>query len=180
MAVAAVIQSQIYAKSPCGNQATDEDCIAERGPPDMSVWIQTPAYVIIAFTEIFASITSLEYAFTKAPKNMRSFVTGLYWFTNAFSSAIAQAFVPLAVDPLFTWLYVAISCISFLGAVGFWLCFRKLDKEEDALNALPESTYKGRKGSIVDVEGLREEQVRQDRIRKAQGLGSIEVQREGK
>ena len=100
MIVAAIIQHFIYVKSPCGNNATDGDCIAELGPPDLIVWIQTPAYFLIAFSEIFASITSLEYAFTKAPKNMRSFVTGLYWFTKAFSAAIGQGFVPLATDPL--------------------------------------------------------------------------------
>ncbi|KIX01501.1 uncharacterized protein Z518_09227 [Rhinocladiella mackenziei CBS 650.93] len=170
MVVAAIIQHYIYVKAPCGNNATDVDCIAELGPPDLSVWVQTPAYVLIAFSEIFASITSLEYAFTKAPKNMRSFVTGLYWFTNAFSSAIGQAFVPLAVDPLFTWLYTAIAGISFVGMIVFWFTFRKLDKEEDALNALPESTYQGRKGSIIDVEAIREEQIRQEKIRTAQGL----------
>ncbi|KIW67394.1 hypothetical protein PV04_06653 [Phialophora macrospora] len=170
MVVAAVIQHYIYVNAPCGNNATNGDCIAELGPPDMSVWIQTPAYVLIAFSEIFASITSLEYAFTKAPKNMRSFVTGLYWFTNAFSSAIAQAFVPLAVDPLFTWLYTSIACISFVGMVLFWMCFRNLDKEEDALNALPESTYRGRRNSVVDVEAIREEQLKQEKIREAQGF----------
>lgn len=179
MISAAVTQHYIYAKAPCGNHATDGDCIAARGPPNISVWVQTPAYVLIALSEIFASITSLEYAFTKAPKNMRSLVTGLYWFTNAFSSAIAQAFVPLAVDPLFTWLYTSIACICFSGMVGFWLCFRNLDKEEDALNTLPESTYKGRKGSIVDVEAIREEQMKQDKIRKAQGLVSIQAQTKG-
>lgn len=170
MIISAIIQHYIYVKSPCGNHATDGDCIAELGPPDLSVWIQTPAYVIIALSEIFANITSLEYAFTKAPKNMRSFVTGLYWFTNAFSSAIGQAFVPLAKDPLFTWLYTSIACISFVGMVAFWFTFRELDKAEDALNALPESTYQGRKGSIVDVEALRAKQIEQDKIRKAQGL----------
>lgn len=170
MIISAIIQHYIYTKSPCGNHATDSECIAELGPPDLSVWIQTPAYVAIALSEIVTNIVSLEYAFTKAPKNMRSFVTGLYWFTNAFSSAIAQAFVPLSKDPLFVWLYTSIACISFVGMVAFWFTFRDLDKEEDALNALPESTYQGRRGSIVDVEALNAKQVEQDRIRKAQGL----------
>ncbi|EXJ89466.1 POT family proton-dependent oligopeptide transporter [Capronia epimyces CBS 606.96] len=179
MVVAALIQHYIYVKSPCGKHATNGDCIAERGPPDLSVWVQTPAYVLIALAEIFTSITGLEYAFTKAPKNMRSFITGLFWFTNAFSSAIGQAFVPLAKDPLFIWLYVIIACLSFVAMFVFWFTFKKLDAEEDALNALPESTYKGRKGSVVDVdvEALRQEQIRQDKIRKAQGLarGSVDV-----
>lgn len=45
-----------------------------------------------------------------------------------------------------------------------------LDKEEDRLNALPESTYIGRKTSVVDVEAVRAEQEKQDKFRKAQGL----------
>jgi proton-dependent oligopeptide transporter, POT family len=170
MMAAAIIQHYIYVQSPCGNNATDGDCIAELGPPDLSVWIQTPVYILIASAEIFASITSLEYAFTKAPKNMRSFVTGLYWFTYAFSSALGQAFVPLAKDPLFTWLYTVIAGLSAVAAVSFWILFRKLDKAEDALNALPESTFKGRKNSIIDVEALREEQQKQEKLRQAQGL----------
>lgn len=50
-------------------------------------------YVLIAFSEIFASITGLEYAFTKAPKNMRSLVMSVFLFTSALSSALGEAFV---------------------------------------------------------------------------------------
>ncbi|KAJ0367513.1 hypothetical protein COL154_003167 [Colletotrichum chrysophilum] len=120
----------------------------------MTVWIQTPCYILIALSEIFASITGLEYAFTKAPRNMRGLVTGVFWFVHAFSSAIAQAFVGLAADPLLVWLYTTIAIISCLGGIGFWLTFRKLDKEEDALNALPESTYKGRGESSVEEKSV--------------------------
>lgn len=31
--------------------------------------------------------------------------------------------------------------IAFIAAIGFWLQFRHLDKEEDALNALPEGNH---------------------------------------
>ncbi|KAK2040598.1 POT family protein [Colletotrichum somersetense] len=144
MMVAAVIQHFIYQRAPCGYSAGDTDCIRENGPPEMTVWIQTPCYILIALSEIFASITGLEYAFTKAPRNMRGLVTGVFLFVHAFSSAIGQAFVGLAADPLLVWLYTCITIISCLGGIGFWVTFRKLDKEEDALNALPESTYKGR------------------------------------
>ncbi|KAI8308204.1 putative peptide transporter ptr2 [Colletotrichum sp. SAR11_240] len=154
MVVAAVIQHFIYARAPCGRSAGDVECIRERGPPDMTVWIQTPCYILIALSEIFASITGLEYAFTKAPRNMRGLVTGVFWFVHAFSSAIAQAFVGLAADPLLVWLYTTIAIISCLGGIGFWLTFRKLDKEEDALNALPESTYKGRGEPSVEEKSV--------------------------
>jgi proton-dependent oligopeptide transporter, POT family len=144
MMAAALIQHYIYQLAPCGYNASDIDCIEENGPPNMTVWIQTPCYVLVALSEIFASITGLEYAFTKAPRNMRGLVTGVFWFVHAFSSAIAQAFVGLAADPLLVWLYTCIAAISALGGVWFWIAFRGLDKKEDALNALPESSYHGR------------------------------------
>ena len=150
MMVSAVIQNEIYKQSICGTNASSREC--RKTPPDLSVWIQTPAYVLIALSEVFASITGLEYAFTKAPKNMRGLVTGVFWFVHAFSSAIAQAFVLLAKDPLLIWLYTTIACISATGGLGFWLNFRKLDGEEEQLNALPESRYKGRGDSSLDEE----------------------------
>ncbi|KAI7930429.1 peptide transporter PTR2-A [Pyricularia oryzae] len=142
MAIAAIIQHFIYVKSPCGYSASE--CIDPPNPPDMSVWIQTPAYVLIALSEVFASITGLEYAFTKAPRNMRGMVTGVFWLVNSNSAALGFAFVGLATDPLLVWLYTTVAIVSAVGGIAFWFCFRKLDKREDELNALPESNYKGR------------------------------------
>ncbi|KAF2268731.1 PTR2-domain-containing protein [Lojkania enalia] len=147
MVVAAIIQHYIYTKSPCGKYASS--CDAD-SPPDLSVWVQTPAYLLIAFSEIFASITGLEYAFTKAPRNMRSLVTGVFWFTHAFSAALSQAFVPLADDPLLVWLYTTIAVITAVGGIAFWWTFRSLDHEDDELNALPEGAY--RAGNDVPAE----------------------------
>lgn len=171
MVIAALIQHFIYEQSPCGTNASDVGgCVAELGTPNISVWVQTPAYVLVSFSEIFASITALEYAFTKAPKNMRSLVTAVFLFQNAFSSALSQAFVPLAKDPLLIWLYVTVAVLMFIGGVTLWICFRKLDKQEDIMNALPESTYKGRGNSLVDSEQAQQAKEEQDRLRKAQGL----------
>lgn len=75
---------------------------------------------------------------------MRGLVTGVFWFVHAFSSAIAQAFTGLATDPLLVWLYTTVAIISAFGGVGVWLSFRGLDKQEEELNALPESSYIGR------------------------------------
>lgn len=144
MVVAAIIQHFIYQNSPCGYSASDMSCVAENGKPAMSVWIQTPAYVLIALSEVMSSITGLEYAFTKAPHNMRGLVTGVFFFVLAFSSALSQAFTGLATDPLLVWLYTTVAIISAVGGASFWFTFRNLDKQEDALNALPESTFVGR------------------------------------
>lgn len=36
-------------------------------PNSIHVWIQAPAYVLVAFSEAFVIITGLELAYTKAP-----------------------------------------------------------------------------------------------------------------
>jgi POT family proton-dependent oligopeptide transporter len=67
MIAAAVTQYYIYKMSPCGDQPSSCD-----SPAPINVWVQTLPYVLIAFSEIFTSITGYEYAFTKAPRNMKS------------------------------------------------------------------------------------------------------------
>ena len=147
MVAAAVIQYYIYHLGSCGDYPstgiTDETCTAA----PINVWVQTIPYLLIAFSEIFASITGLEYAFTKAPKNMRSVVTSVFLFTSAISYAIGEAFVSLSTDPLLIWNYTTIAVLAFLGGCGFWAAHRKLDKQEDKLNFIPESSFKGRKQS---------------------------------
>jgi len=49
------------------------------------------SYVLFAFSEILGSITGLEYAFTKAPKNMRSLVISVFFLTSAFATALHEA-----------------------------------------------------------------------------------------
>lgn len=137
MCWAAVVQHYIYKTHPCGKQAAT--CVDAEGKSlvsPLNVWIQTGSYVLIALSEVFASITGLEYAFTKAPKNMRSLVMSLFLFMSAISSALGQAFVALAADPLLVWNYGSMAVLAFLAGIGFWLSYRKLDAREDELNLL--------------------------------------------
>lgn len=53
-----------------------------------SVWIQIPAYVLIALSEIFASITGLEYAYNKAPTRLKSLVMSIFLLMSAFGSLL--------------------------------------------------------------------------------------------
>lgn len=115
------------------------------------MWAQTGSYILIAISEIFASITSLEYGFTKAPKNMRSLVAAFALFMTAISSALGEAFVPLSEDPLLVWNYGSMAVISFIAGCLFWLSHRKLDAEEDRLNMLP-TGHVGTAEQKVDVE----------------------------
>ena len=133
MVWACVLQYYIYKQSKCGTHASDarEEC-----PVGINVWAQTGAYVLIAISEIFASITGLEYAYTKAPKNMRSLVMSLFLFMNAISAAIGEAFVSLSADPLLVWNYGVMGVLAAIGGTIFWFQYRDLDKEEDELNQL--------------------------------------------
>lgn len=97
MVWACVLQYYIYRSSECGTHASAKGCASV----DISVWAQTGSYVLIAFSEILASITSLEYAHSKAPANMRSMVQAVALFMNAISSAIGFALVYLASVSLF-------------------------------------------------------------------------------
>ncbi|KAL8939613.1 MAG: hypothetical protein Q9211_002665 [Gyalolechia sp. 1 TL-2023] len=142
MIAACVLQYYIYKLGDCGDHPASEDC---ESPAPINVWVQTIPYLLISFSEIFASITGLEYAFTKAPKNMRSFVTAIFLFMSSISFAVGQAFVSLSADPLLVWNYGTIAVLAALGGVGVWLAHRKLDKQEDKLNFIPESSFKGRR-----------------------------------
>jgi proton-dependent oligopeptide transporter, POT family len=42
---------------------------------DFSLFWQIPAFLLIGLSEIFSSITGLEYAYTKAPSSMKSLGT---------------------------------------------------------------------------------------------------------
>lgn len=143
MVSACVIQYYIYEMSPCGKYINKlskkrKDCSA-----DISVWVQAVPYGLIGMSEIMASITKLEYAYTKAPKNMKSTIQAIALSTSAFSAALGQAFVSLSEDPLLVWNYGSVAIIAMAGGIGFYLTFRKADAEEDEMNNLKESEYIG-------------------------------------
>jgi len=134
---AAVVQHYVYKTSPCGYSAGEcKDDAGHALVSPLNVWIQSGSYILIAISEILAIITGLEYAFTKAPKNMRSLVTAIFLAMNAFSSAIGEAFVSLSADPLLIWNYGSMAVLAFIAGTIFWFQFRHLDQEEDKLNAL--------------------------------------------
>lgn len=161
MVSASVIQYYIYKEGPCGKYMNSCKPNGVKLVSPINVWTQTVPYVLVGFSEIFASITGLEYAFTKAPKNMRSLVTSYWHFMSAFSNAIGQALVALSEDPLLVWNYAVVAIAAAIGGVLFWIHQRPTDKKEDILNMLPDSNYVGRdrRHSVVE-ERVTEEQAR--------------------
>jgi POT family proton-dependent oligopeptide transporter len=135
---ATITQLYIYRMSPCGysaNTCVDADGYTLAAP--INVWSQIGSYALIGFSEIFASITLLEYAYSKAPRNMRSIVQAISLLTNAIAAAIGEALVPLSDDPNLVWNYMTCTILAAVGGIGFFLCFRDLDRQEESLNELP-------------------------------------------
>jgi POT family proton-dependent oligopeptide transporter len=139
---ACIIQVYIYRTSECGTNAAGkhlvDGALVACEPVSINVWAQTGSYVLIALSEVFTSITSLEYAYSKAPKNMRSMVQAVALFATAFAAALGQAFTGVSEDPLLVWNYGIVAVLAAVGGILFWIQFRGLDREEDALNELPE------------------------------------------
>lgn len=136
MAYAAIIQHLIYSSGPCYELVLSDECPAGAVPNDIHVAIQTPAYVFTSFAEIFASITGLEYAYTKAPANMKSFIMSLFLVTNAFGSALGIALSPVAVNPKLQWMYVGLCGATVIAGVLFFITFRHLNEREEELNVI--------------------------------------------
>lgn len=137
MAYAAIVQHLIYVTGPCYDEplscpASEDGTI----PNDIHVAVQTPAYVFIALSEIFASITGLEYAYTKAPSSMKSFIMSMFLLTNAFGSALGIALSSTAVDPKLLWMYTGLAIATAIAGIIFWFVFRNLNKVEEELNQM--------------------------------------------
>lgn len=91
-------------------------------------------------------------------------VTAIFLFMSALSSALSQALVSLSADPLLVWNYGFVGVLAFFAGTLFWLQNRKLDAEEDVLNALPESTYKGkRKSSVLGLDRVEQQDLDQSK-----------------
>lgn len=69
MVYASVLQHHIDVSSPCyGTELAPSECIHDDETPNpspLNVWIVSGPYILVGMAEIFASVTSLEYAFTK-------------------------------------------------------------------------------------------------------------------
>ncbi|KAJ8117652.1 hypothetical protein OPT61_g1203 [Boeremia exigua] len=94
-------------------------------PKSVHVWIQGPAYILVALSEAFIIITGLELAFTQAPKNLRSFISALFWVTIGVAAAICIALSPVSQDPHLVWMYGSLAVVGFVAGCLFFICFRK-------------------------------------------------------
>ncbi len=127
--IGAIIQARIYKESPCGFFATG--CTVGTGVAPISIWWQIPIWVLGALSECFCNVSAYELAYARAPPNMKSLVMALFLFTQALSSAIAEAVTPVLVDPKLIWPFVGTAVAGTVFAIVFYICYRHLDDEDD-------------------------------------------------
>jgi POT family proton-dependent oligopeptide transporter len=141
MVYAAVVQNYIY---------TDPLYLETGSMSSISVFIQIPCYVLIAFSEIFASITSMEYAYTHAPKSMKSLVSALSLWPNCVAALISLAISPSAHDPNMVWVYTGVAVGSFVCGILYYWLFRSYDKvdEEYRLKKIDKEDVYNQKGNV--------------------------------
>ncbi|KAK2733060.1 hypothetical protein FQN57_002321 [Myotisia sp. PD_48] len=144
MMYAAIVQTLIYNAGPCYDKPLACSAAKVNGvmqPNRIHIGIQAPAYVLIGIAEIFASVSGLEYAYTKAPVSMKSFVQSMFLLTNAFGSAVGTALTPAAYDPAIRWMYVGLCCASFSTGIIFFVIFRSYNAQEDEMNQMDKDKY---------------------------------------
>lgn len=153
MAYAAGIQKMVYNAGPCYDDPLECPASNEGSIPNkIHVALQVPAYVLIGLSEIFASITGLEYAFTKAPPSMKSLVMALFLLQNAFGSAIGIALSPTSKNPNMVIFYACLAGATALAGTAFWFCFNKHNATEETMNRIDEKNIEFKPRKMADVE----------------------------
>ncbi|TFK20581.1 peptide transporter PTR2B [Coprinopsis marcescibilis] len=138
MVYASVLQHYINQSSPCQDNEPSA-CETERGTPNpspLNVWIVSGPYLLVGMSEIFTSITSLEYAYTKAPARMKSVVMSFSQFQVAISAAINLALTAVNAEVHFVWLYGSFAIVAWVIGTIFFITFRGLDRRENSLNSI--------------------------------------------
>ncbi|KAF7346834.1 Peptide/h+ symporter protein [Mycena sanguinolenta] len=138
MVYSSVLEKYLYDLSPCHNHQPSA-CTTADGEPNaapLNVWIVAGPYILVAISEIFASITSLEYAYTKAPQRMKSVVAAFSALQTALASALNFALTAVNVEQRFEWLFASFAIAALIFAGIFYWTFRDLDRKEIELNLI--------------------------------------------
>lgn len=124
MGFAAGLQKLIYTRGPCYEHPL---ACGSQEPNEISVWAQTPVYILLSFSEILGFTTLSEYSYSEAPKTMRSLVQALAQVSSGVGAALGMAVSSLAYDPVVLYLYTGLAALMLLSGPVFWVVFRRYD-----------------------------------------------------
>ncbi|OCK74443.1 oligopeptide transporter [Lepidopterella palustris CBS 459.81] len=111
------IQHLIYMTGPCFNHPLK--CLAGNIPNDVSVGLQTPTYVFLAWAEILAIVSGTELAYSRAPASMKSIVQALFNFFSALGSLFGVGVSFAAYDPNMVIVYGSITGLLLFVTFAF-------------------------------------------------------------
>lgn len=115
------IQHLIYITGPCFSHPLK--CLAGNIPNDVSVGLQTPTYVFLAWAEILAIVSGTELAYSRAPASMKSIVQALFNLFSALGSLLGVGVSFAAYDPNMVIVYGSITALLFFVTFGFELAY---------------------------------------------------------
>lgn len=127
MAYAAIVQHLIYTSPPCYSHPRNCSTSTKDGPNEISIWVQTPIYFLLAIGEIFGFVTAFEYAYSKAPQEMKAVVMAFSQLTAGLASVLGMAISPAAKDPNMVIVYGVLAASMGVTAGLFWWRYRTLD-----------------------------------------------------
>jgi len=127
MAYVSILQKLIYKAGPC-YEFPNECSAADGGPNHISVWLQFPAYFLIAIAEILAITTGYKYAYDTAPESMKSLVQAMLLLTAGMGAIVCLAISPTAKNPHLVVMYACIAGSMFVATVIFAKVFWKNDR----------------------------------------------------
>ncbi|KAI1267890.1 POT peptide transporter [Xylariaceae sp. FL1019] len=120
IALAAGLQSLVY-KSP---------------PHSVNFFSILPIYVLTGLSEILAFLSSMEYAYTKAPKSMKSLIASINLLSAAVGSALGLALSPTSNYAQVLVQFASLSGVMFALATIFYIVFSKYNKKEADMNKM--------------------------------------------
>lgn len=85
----------------------------------------------MGLSEIFASVTGLEVAFTQAPESMKSLVMSVFLLTTAGGAVLGAGVSPFAKDPGVVGLYLGLGGVCLVTGAVFWGLYRHLDRKSE-------------------------------------------------
>ncbi|KAJ1719300.1 hypothetical protein LPJ61_006335 [Coemansia biformis] len=120
-----VLQKIIYTKGPYYDFTGPN--VPVGAVNDISVWYQIVPYAAVGISEIFASVTGLEFAYNQAPAELKSILTSLFLFTNCGGALIGMILAIWGGDPDVLYVFAAETAILGVLAGVFYFCFRHYD-----------------------------------------------------
>jgi proton-dependent oligopeptide transporter, POT family len=107
--------------------AAVQSAIDRLGPGRVWIGWQLPQYLLLTTAEVMVSVTGLEFAYTQAPRRMKSTVMGFWLLTSAAGNVLVVLLLPLLPDSktpeyLLAWAgLMAVTALLFVARAAFYV-----------------------------------------------------------